>query len=39
MRHEFMTSSDELVQLWLHESCRIFKDRLVDDKDRSNFIN
>lgn len=38
MKHEHIDSSDELVCLWVHEECRIFKDRLSDDTDRTNFL-
>jgi dynein heavy chain len=38
MSHENITSTDELVSLWLHEECRIFKDRLSDDPDRDQFL-
>ena len=29
----------ELLRLWLHENCRVFQDRLVNDDDRKWFIN
>ena len=29
-----ITSVDKLVRLWLHETCRVFYDRLCDDDDR-----
>uniref|UniRef100_A0A665V5K8 Dynein, axonemal, heavy chain 11 n=1 Tax=Echeneis naucrates TaxID=173247 RepID=A0A665V5K8_ECHNA len=30
---ETVKDSTELALLWLHESCRVYSDRLVDDKD------
>jgi dynein heavy chain len=39
MKHEHVESPDELVCLWIHEECRIFKDRLSDDADRGNFLD
>ncbi|XP_071325394.1 dynein axonemal heavy chain 11 isoform X2 [Trachinotus anak] len=30
---ETVRDSTELALLWLHESCRVYSDRLVDDKD------
>ena len=30
-------SKQALVRLWLHESMRVFHDRLVDDQDKSHF--
>ncbi|GAA6224990.1 dynein heavy chain 11, axonemal-like isoform X1 [Lates japonicus] len=30
---ETMKDSTDLALLWLHESCRVYSDRLVDDKD------
>ncbi|CAH8612512.1 unnamed protein product [Heterobilharzia americana] len=32
-------SLEQLLRLWYHESCRVFQDRLVDDKDRGWFSN
>ncbi len=34
---DFLPDSDTLLRLWLHESSRVFRDRLIDDKDRSEF--
>ena len=34
---ENLDSKDSLVYLWLHETFRVFRDRLVDEKDRSKF--
>ncbi|KAL8439659.1 hypothetical protein Efla_004567 [Eimeria flavescens] len=31
-------SVDEVIRCWVHESCRVFCDRLVDDKDRDWFF-
>ena len=28
-----------LVRLWLHESMRVFHDRLIDDQDKNHFRN
>lgn len=30
---ETVRDSAELALLWFHESCRVYSDRLVDDKD------
>jgi dynein heavy chain len=30
-------TSDEIVKLWAHEMCRVFRDRLVDATDRGRF--
>ncbi|XP_018322727.1 dynein heavy chain 3, axonemal isoform X2 [Agrilus planipennis] len=30
-----MTEGDKLVKLWIHETYRVFHDRLIDDGDRS----
>jgi hypothetical protein len=32
-----LTSRDQLARLWLHESCRVFHDRLTCDEDRRQF--
>ena len=34
---ENIESKDYLVYLWIHETYRVFRDRLVDEKDRSKF--
>jgi dynein heavy chain len=34
---ENMENKDYLVYLWVHETFRVFRDRLVDDKDRNKF--
>ena len=34
---ENLQSKEYLVYLWVHELFRVFRDRLVDDKDRSKF--
>ena len=35
--YENLNNKDILFQLWIHETCRVFQDRLVDDKDRGIF--
>jgi len=32
-------NSDSMVRLWIHETCRVFYDRLVNDEDRTWFKN
>jgi dynein heavy chain len=34
-----LASRDQLVRLWLHESCRVFHDRLTCDGDKTAFKN
>mmetsp|Transcript_44398 Transcript_44398/g.32455 ORF Transcript_44398/g.32455 Transcript_44398/m.32455 type:complete len:160 (-) Transcript_44398:616-1095(-) len=34
---EYLDSKDLLVYLWTHETFRVFRDRLVDEKDRGKF--
>ena len=34
---ENLANKDYLVYLWLHETFRVFRDRLIDEKDRSKF--
>lgn len=34
---ENLISKDYLVYLWLHETFRVFRDRLIDEKDRGKF--
>lgn len=31
------TSKQALVRLWIHESMRVFHDRLIDDQDKTHF--
>ena len=35
--YDFLPNKETLFQLWIHETCRIFQDRLVDQKDRGIF--
>jgi dynein heavy chain len=30
-----MPDKDSLIRLWCHEGCRVFRDRLIDDHDRT----
>jgi len=30
-------SVGDMAKLWLHEACRVYKDKLVDEKDMSNY--
>ena len=39
IKYENLTNKDVLVELWIHESCRVFHDRLADDKDRDWFFS
>jgi dynein heavy chain len=32
-----LSSRDQLARLWLHESCRVFHDRLTCEGDRRQF--
>lgn len=34
---ESVKDGDDLALLWLHESCRVYSDRLVDVKDQTLF--
>jgi dynein heavy chain len=34
---ENLENKDYLVYLWVHETFRVFRDRLVDDNDRRRF--
>jgi hypothetical protein len=34
---ENLENKDYLVYLWVNETFRVFRDRLVDDKDRGKF--
>lgn len=34
---ENLESKDYLVYLWIHETYRVFRDRLIDEKDRTKF--
>jgi dynein heavy chain len=35
---ENLANKAYLVHLWLHETFRVFRDRLIDEKDRSKFM-
>lgn len=35
---EYFDSRESITKLWIHESCRVFYDRLVDKDDRDFFI-
>jgi dynein heavy chain len=39
IEYDFLNNKETLVSLWAHEAQRIFYDRLVDEKDRSWFLN
>ncbi len=39
MRYENLSSKEILIQLWAHESSRVFHDRLVNEKDREWYID
>eukprot|EP00493_Phyllostaurus_siculus_P024645 UN24986 len=34
----FCDSKDDTVKIWIHESMRVFYDRMVNDEDREQFI-
>ncbi|KAB0793663.1 hypothetical protein PPYR_13283 [Photinus pyralis] len=34
-----MTDVDKLIRLWIHESYRVFNDRLIDDGDKKTFFD
>jgi dynein heavy chain len=38
IRYENLVSKEILIQLWAHESSRIFHDRLVNEKDRDWYL-
>ncbi len=32
-----LSKSDDLIRLWLHETARIFRDRLINEQDKNWF--
>ena len=37
IRYENLHNKENLILLWIHEACRVFHDRLTDEKDRDWF--
>ncbi len=35
----FTAHSDSMIRLWVHETLRVFHDRLISQEDRSHFIH
>jgi dynein heavy chain, axonemal len=36
-RAQFTSTQEDLVKLWCHEECRVFRDRLINEHDREYF--